>query len=200
MKKKIAALSAMILCMAMVVSGTMAYFTQDDTAVNVITTGGIKIELKEWRNEERTEEFKNLEGVMPGEKVTKIVTVENKEQPAYIRARYEITVTDRSGDIMQIPATVLKDVVKIDVNEGVNGYWTWHQPDSQKPGWYYYNVAVGTGAVTEPLFTHVELDGDSMNNDYQGCAVAVNVYTEAVQQANNPAEAGKTYLALGWDE
>ena len=200
MKKKIAALSAMILCMAMVVSGTVAYFTQDDTAVNVITTGGIKIELKEWRNEERTEEFEDLEGVMPGEKVTKIVTVENKEQPAYIRARYEITVTDKDGKTMQVDAATLAQVVKIDVNDGTGGYWTWHQPNPQKPGWYYYNVAVGTGAVTEPLFTHVELDGDSMNNDYQGCAVAVNVYTEAVQQANNPAEAGKTYLALGWDE
>lgn len=199
MKKKIAAFSVMILCMSMVVSGTLAYFTHDDIATNVITTGGINIELEEWRDEERLTPFINPVEVMPGTSVTKIVTVKNIEQPAYIRARFDVTIKDESGAVKNISAAELAHVVKIDVNDGTGGYWTKYLKEGESTEWYYYNVAVGTDKVTEPLFTHVEFDGPNMDNKYQNCTVEINVCAEAVQQANNPAEAGKTYLAAGWN-
>ena len=48
MKKwKIIALSTVLACLAIVASGTLAYFTAQETAHNVITSGGVAIQLIE---------------------------------------------------------------------------------------------------------------------------------------------------------
>ena len=45
MKKKLLLLAAVIACIAIAVTGTLAYFSADDTAHNVITTGGVNIKV-----------------------------------------------------------------------------------------------------------------------------------------------------------
>ena len=45
MKRKLLLLSVMVICIAIAAVGTLAFFTTDAIAHNVITTGGVDIEL-----------------------------------------------------------------------------------------------------------------------------------------------------------
>ena len=47
MKKKILLLASAVICLAILATGTLAYFTSSKTAHNVITSGGITIEIEE---------------------------------------------------------------------------------------------------------------------------------------------------------
>ena len=47
MKKKILLAAAVMICLAVGASGTLAYFTSENTAHNVITSGGVNIEVVE---------------------------------------------------------------------------------------------------------------------------------------------------------
>ena len=51
MKRKLLILSVLAICLAILAAGTFAYFTSEDTAHNVITTGGVKIAVQEWADD-----------------------------------------------------------------------------------------------------------------------------------------------------
>ena len=51
MKRKLLILSVLAICLAILAAGTFAYFTSEDTAHNVITSGGVKIAVQEWADE-----------------------------------------------------------------------------------------------------------------------------------------------------
>ena len=72
MKRKIAMLAVLVICVASVAAGSLAYFNAEGTAHNVITTGGVDITLQEWADDERQTPFENLTGIMPDTRVTKI--------------------------------------------------------------------------------------------------------------------------------
>ena len=57
MKRKILILSVLAILLAILAANTLAYFTADTAAHNVITTGNVDIALNEWANEDRTERF-----------------------------------------------------------------------------------------------------------------------------------------------
>ena len=79
-KQKLVTLSAVAIVAALSAYGSVAYFTAEDTARNVITAGKVKIELQEKMltpDGEKTVPFENQLGVMPGCEVSKIVTVKN---------------------------------------------------------------------------------------------------------------------------
>ena len=48
MKRKLLILSVLVICIATLAAGTLAYFTSEGTAHNVITTGGVEIAVQEW--------------------------------------------------------------------------------------------------------------------------------------------------------
>ena len=75
MKRKLLILSVLAICVAMLAGGTLAFFTSEDKAHNVITTGGVEITLQEWADEAKTTPFKDLTGVMPNTTVTKIAEI-----------------------------------------------------------------------------------------------------------------------------
>lgn len=77
MKRKLLILSVLAICVAIVAAGTLAYFTAEDTAHNVITSGGVDIELKEWADEAKQTPFEDVTGIMPGVTVTKIAEIKN---------------------------------------------------------------------------------------------------------------------------
>ncbi|MBR4411288.1 MAG: SipW-dependent-type signal peptide-containing protein, partial [Firmicutes bacterium] len=86
MKKKIFAVMMVLICLAIAATGTLAYFTSEETAHNIITTGAVDIDLEEWQD---------LDGdgqnytpyppenqpinVMPGVTVSKIATIKSLE-------------------------------------------------------------------------------------------------------------------------
>ena len=127
----------------MMAYGTLAYFTAEDTAHNVITSGEIDIELQEWADAEKTTPFPEDEvsGVMPGTEVTKIVEVKNTgANDAYIRVKVEKEFVLSEG----VEGETDSGLMKIDFDET---YWMLGED-----GYYYYKTALEPGAVTEPLF------------------------------------------------
>ena len=93
MKRKFLILSVLAILVAILAANTLAYFTADTKAHNVITSGGVDIVLNEWANEDRTEPFEDRTGVMPGTKVTKIVEISNTgTAPVWVRAQVQLEV------------------------------------------------------------------------------------------------------------
>ena len=190
MKKRIFALAVVLTCLSILASTTLAYFTDIGTARNVITSGGIGIELIEQQLVGGTLQPwpETPVPVMPGTAVSKIASAKNLEQPAWIRMNYTVTVYDAAGKTMDVPAGELAEVIVIDANDDA---WT------QKDGWWYYKAAVNTGETTAPLFEEVVFSGPYMDNKYQNCTVTVDVTAQAVQKANNGAT---VWEAKGWPE
>lgn len=181
MKKKLIAAALIVLCLTIGIGGSAAYFVGEDVAHNVITTGSVKADLLEWADMDGTP-FEDVDGVMPGDEVPKIVLAENTgDNAAWMRIRVEKAVT-LAGD-----GEADSDLVSLDIN---TTDWT------EQDGWYYYNTPVAPGGKTAPLFTTVSFD-ESMENIWQAATVTVDVMLQAVQWANN----GDTVLdAVGWPD
>ena len=185
MKKGIALIVVIISLIAMGISGTMAYFTADSTATNVITAGNIDICLVEMqKTDEGLRPFENKDGVMPGEEISKIVTVKNiGDNDAYIRVQVEKTIT-LAGDAA---GSADLSLLSCDIN---TDYWTYRE------GYYYYNKLLAAGEETTPLFTEVVFS-KNMGNLYQGCKAQIDVNAQAVQVKNNGTD---VLEASGWPE
>ena len=195
MKKKLLVL-ATALCLTAAVSGTLAYFTDEDVAHNVITTGGIDIEIIETQvdKESGTEvpyPSDPISGVMPGESISKIVTVKNLTGSGDAWIRVTVNTVGQFADGTAIMPTQLRQVVTFEYN---NTYWLYDDED----GCYYYRETVGAEELTAPLFKEVKFSPD-MSNEYQNCTVYIDVAAEAVQTANNPIpDGGDVTDVKGW--
>ena len=190
MKKRIFAVAVVLISLSVLAATTIAYFTDSDITRNVITSGGIDIQIIEQQLVDgKLVEYPNEPiPVTPASTVSKIVSVQNTDEPAWIRAIYTVTVYDAEEKAMLIPAEELSKVIGIAPNTAA---WT------QKDGWWYHNTAVATEEMTEPLFEEVVFSGPHMDNKYQNCTVVIDVTAQAVQTANN----GTSVLeALGWSE
>ena len=185
MKKKMYVIAAILVVLAILGTGTLAYFTTRVVTHNVITSGGVKIQLVETQdldNNPATPETpyptENLPGIMPGQTVSKIVRVENLDANAWVRAKVVITVKDSSGEIL--PSGVV--TVNIDKDN-----WL---PNGE---WYYYKSFVPARGKTEvPLFTQVSFADVAMDNRYKNARVEISVEAEAIQYQNN------TNFATAW--
>ena len=180
MKRKLLILSVLVICVATLAAGTLAYFTSEGTAHNVITTGGVDITLQEWADEGKTKPFEDLTGIMPGMTVTKIAEIKNTgASEAWVRVKVEKNIQ------LKGEGEVNPDLVELALD---TANWT------EKDGYYYYNKALKPGEVTAPIFSAVTFNA-SMGNEYQNATATVDVYAQAVQTANN----GETALnAQGW--
>ena len=190
MKKRIFAFAVVVICLSILASTTLAYFTDTAVARNVITSGGVDIAIEEWQE--------TPEGmipypdqhirVMPATQVSKIVTVRNLDARSFIRVKLELTLLDEEEQVMDIDAEEMEKIIHLIMN---TQDWT------EKDGWWYYGAAVNTNEATLPLMTAVEFDGPNMTNEYQNCTVLIDVTAQAVQTANNGTSA---IDALGWPE
>ena len=181
-KKKTFSLAVILICLSVLGSGTLAYFTDSTTAHNVITTGNIDIELIETKADGTT--FTDVIGVMPGMEVSKIVRVSNEgANDAWVRVavQKEITLADKTKGDAETYLNIAYNTT----------YWTY-----QNDGYYYYNKALTPDEVTTPLFEKVLFD-TSMGNEYQNSTAQVYVYAQATQVDNN----GETvFEAQGWPQ
>ena len=180
MKRKLLILSVLAICIATLAAGTLAYFTSEGKAHNVITTGGVEITVQEWADEEKTKPFENLSGVMPNTTVTKIAEIKNTgASDAWVRVKVEKNIK------LQGEVTSDTSLVELTLN---TADWT------EKDGYYYYTKVLKPGEVTAPIFTAVTFKPD-MGNEYQNATATVDVTAQAVQTANN----GATVMdAQGW--
>lgn len=189
MKKKILLIATAIILVSIISIGTLAYFTDEEKASNVITTGNIDIELEEWMEDaDNNDELipfpeNGVSDVMPGSQISKIVQVRNiGGNPAYVRIQVEKTIEldDAPGQVPDL------DLITFDLN---TEKW-----ELGTDGYYYYKNVLQPGEVTESLFTVVTFDSD-MDNMYQKSSATVDVTAYAVQSDNNGAT---VFDAQGW--
>ena len=180
MKRKLLILSVLAICIATLAAGTLAYFTSEGKAHNVITTGGVEITVQEWADENKQTPFEDLEGIMPGMTVTKIAEIKNTgASDAWVRVKVEKNIK------LQGEGAPDTGLVELTLN---TADWT------EKDGYYYYTKVLKPGEVTAPIFTAVTFKPD-MGNEYQNATATVDVVAQAVQTANN----GATVMdAQGW--
>ncbi len=192
-KSKVLSVAVLAIAFATVATGTLAYFTDSTIAHNVITSGAVKIDLIEKQripggtdgDEDTYVDYPEdtITGVMPGSKVSKIVTVQNNEQKAWVRVQVTPTITlagegTPSGNVGYISF----DFDTENWEKGEDNYW-------------YYKTPLGTGEETTPLFTTVTFSKE-MGNEYQNCTVTIAVAAEAIQHANMTKDA---MASQGWE-
>lgn len=203
MKKKLLALSVLMICLSLVSLGTLAYFNAEDTAHNVISSGSVNIELVEKTkgDDGKLVDFPKdgILGVMPGTAVSKIVTVKNTgEAAAYIRVWVNTAISE-PGDpitnplIKNLPLTITVDGEEVDVLTLDYNTEDWTQGED---GYWYYNEVLKAGDTTEALFENVSFH-KQMGNVYQNSKALVDVTAQATQVANNGESAVE---AKGWPE
>lgn len=193
MNKKIMLVVVIVLCMCAIIgSGTYAYFTSEDHAHNVITTGGVTISIEEWKleNGEMVPYPKDPIEVLPGMDVSKIVTVKNEDDGALVRISYDLVLTDKDGNVIDISEEELQKHIIITPD-----LESW-EVKAEFDGWYYYKSVLESSTTTAPLFEKVSFSPD-MGNEFQNTILKVNVHAEAVQAANNAPTA---IDAVGWGD
>ena len=194
MKKKVFIASVFLLCLAILAGTTMAYFTASDTAHNVITSGNVDIQLVEQQDRNGTlVDYPDvpITGIMPGESVSKIVSVRNiGSGDAWVRIqvdkRMELNPAHAGNEETADP-----ELMVLDIN---TDRWT------EKDGWYYYKEPLPVGKSSEPLFRTVGFSMD-MDNAYQEADMDIVVHAQAVQSKNNPLPVGGDFSKIpGWPE
>ena len=186
-KRKLLLIAVIILVLAVAAGGKVAFFTAEDTAHNVITTGSVDISVVETMldgTERKDFPPEGITGVLPGMTVSKIVQIRNTGgAEAWIRVRVGVSAQNAAQEDLNT------DVVRFSVED------PWIDGGD---GYYYYTKAVPAEGDTDILFREVRFDPD-MGNEYQNSTVYVTVEAEAVQTANNPIPAGGTVRDVaGW--
>ena len=182
MKKKLVSIAIIVSVLAIAAMGTLAYFTDTDTAHNEITMGNVGIVLHEGDGEGNP--FENPVGVMPGDEIAKVVTIENDGANAvWVRIFVNLVLTDAEGAEMELP----EELITVAFN---NEDWLF----DEETGAWYFDAVLEPGETTAPVITNVQFDIE-MGNEYMNAMLAIDVYAQAVQAANN----GETVLeAAGW--
>lgn len=185
MKKRMLTAALALCCLAVLATGTLAYFTAEETAQNVITMGALKMDLVELN--EDGQPWKDVENIVPGMEVTKEAFVKNTGTvDFYTRVMITKRYVNEQGEELPDLDT---DLVELDLGED----W-----ELGEDGFYYYKYKkpVAPGEKTEPLFTTVTFS-TKMGNEYQNVKVIIDLDAQAVQSRNNGDSALE---ATGWPE
>lgn len=168
-KKKIKLLVASMAVAAMLVGGTLAWFTFHQDMNNHFTTGSVKTNIHEKFDPEKAKDMQ------PGVKVTKQVSVENTGSSAAL-LRVKITpVWDAKGKLPESNATEAVDLNLADNNDWIKG----------NDGYYYYTKVLGKKETSSQLLDSVDIKGSfNMTQDYQDRGLTVKVESDAIQTTN----------------
>lgn len=198
MKRKILAIATLVIFAALLVSGTLAYFTAEDRAVNVITLGSVDIEIVEYAKDgsvisntstgyvKMPEYFDNVE---PGMRLVKLVTIENRgKSTAWIRVKIVDSIASAGGgalstEVLSYNINALATITA--ENKGkYNLDGTWVEGKGVEAGYWYYSEPLEPGEIAV-LFDVVTFDGPSMGNNYQACETNIKILAQAVQYEGN---------------
>ena len=163
--------------------GTLAYYSTVGKATNVVTSGNIQFIIHE-KTDQGTEFPEQGVYIVPGDIVSKEVSIESDcEHPFYLRVKvvYGVDSQELSAD----------ECFKLNINEE---YW------QLVDGWYYYKGIVKPGETTPNVFSHVEIVGSKVDNNYLGKTLTLSVVAHAVQSENNPVNGTDTFAASGWPQ
>ena len=162
---------------------SLAYYQVLGTAENVVTSGNIRFMIHE-TTDQGTEFPAEGVYVLPGDVVSKRVTIENKcEHPFYLRVKMVSGTNSRE--------LTAEECLKININQE---FWELYD------GWYYYKGILSPEETTPYVFSQVEIVGEEVDNRYIGSALSLSVRAQALQSENNPTTDGKAYTASGWPQ
>lgn len=181
LKARLAVIALVAIVLTLCTQGTLAYFTTVGTATNVVTSGNIKLMIHE-TTDQGTPFPTDGVYIVPGDVVSKVVTVENIcDHPFYLRVRLIYGSSDQ--------ALSSEECLSININ---SEHWT------LKDGWYYFTGIVEPGQTTPHIFSEVEIVGSKVNTSHIGQVLQLTVQAQAVQSENNPVENGDITTAVGW--
>lgn len=169
-KKLLTMILALVLIGVVGVGATLAYFTDNDSATNIVTMGHVNIELKEdaWTYGED-----GITGVTPGQEIEKdpTITLVGDSLDAYVRIKLAVTGFEGVENADAYKKDVLENLV---LGEG----W-------KKVGDYYYYGSELTkdNASTTALFEKVTIPVE-WTNDIAKATFNIEVYAEAIQADN----------------
>ena len=186
--------AALALVGAIGVGSTLAYFTANDTATNVVTMGHVDITLTEKSVSEDgrlevgtiTDDGLTFANVVPGDKFSKepIITVGSNSEDCYLRAKVVVEGLD---------ATHVADLFKdnnIDIQDG----WV-----LSTDGYYYYQSVVEAEDEVS-LFKTVTIP-TAWGNEVADEEFTIAITAEAIQADNfTPATAEDEKTITGWGD
>lgn len=168
------------------VGATLAYFTDNDSAKNVITMGHVDIDLDEptW---EANNPGGEIENVKPGDKIAKDprVTLAADSEDAYVRVKLEITGLD-------------SDKITDLLSKNDDGSYKYLDIDTSKwtaSGEYFYYNDVLTAGDKVVLFNNVTIP-TTWGNEVVNTTFNIDITAEAIQADNfEPSTVNGVY---GW--
>ena len=175
-KKKLGTgLIALALVGVIGVGGSLAWFTDNDTATNTFTVNHVDIELTE------TSWGGNDQVFMPGATITKnpVVTLADESSNAYVRINGVQLVVTPDGDREPTKLSYTLEDLNVTLGDG------WKKGTD---GYYYYQTALSNDSddtkATTALFESITLPGKDWNNQYAGATVDIEILAEAIQADN----------------
>ena len=183
-QRLISLICLVVCCAALIASGTLAFYSAEESAKNVMTTGKLDIDLEEETDGGEPWPEEGFENIMPGMDVTKIVYGKNTgSMDVWLRVKLDKIITPAEG----VEAELNFEKITLDIN---TADWT------EKDGYYYYNTPLKAGEESVPLFTKVHF-GEELGNEYMNAKAEIVVTMQAVQAGNNGDSA---LTATGWPE
>lgn len=186
MKKKLGLITATVALGALLaVGGTLAWFTDTETATNVVTTGNVNISILE------NDEVKDDSGItfpenqVPGASLEKVVTVKNTgANPAYVRVTLDVTGKD-DAVLTDAQIALIKAAIQFPESS------TWDTDDNEV---YYYIGEVAPEGSTEALITGIAIP-TTWDNNMTNLKFDVKIVAEAIQSENLLAEGAAVNVA-----
>ncbi|MFI3327372.1 MAG: SipW-dependent-type signal peptide-containing protein [Clostridia bacterium] len=176
-KKKIyGCIACIALLVGAVIFQTFAYFTNESTTTNVITTGYVEMELyEEISTDGLSWEFLPIDettSIMPGDTVGQIAYVENTgSENFYARVSVNVEIIAADGE------TILDNsVVSLNIDTE-----NWVEDED---GFYRYIGVIEVGDYSGNLFDEVYFS-TAMDNSYIGSVITIVVGSQSVQSRYN---------------
>ena len=161
MKKKILAIAFAVALLAIVVSGSLAYFTAQDKATNTFTVGSVKIEIHE--NDEPTEEE-----VIEFGKLTPVVNTDDPSaDESYLEKVVDVKNTGKNDAYIRTHIAIPTDLVNYLQLDLTETGWVRQADSAATVDGIVYTVYTWdhTAAVAPEAFTNELLQGVYLNAD-----------------------------------
>lgn len=155
--------AAMVFCIPLQVH---AAFSDTVSVENHISTGDVRIELKEYAVKNGKEvAYSDPKTVLPGDVISKIPRITNYAQPCWVRAK--ISFQNSQKDLEGLDESLL---------EGIGTDW-------KKSGEYYYYTKVLKKKESVDLFTGVRIPSQ-WTEAHSGQKLEIEIRADAIQAAN----------------
>ena len=175
MRKRTLTIAIALVCMLVLIGGSVAYFTTENTATNAVSSSNVKIELvlMEMDDDGEMVPIPDEKTVVPGEGVMRIASIKNTgSEDAWVR-------------------------IKMPKPENIE-LWQETDPDkwTEKEDCFYYNAPLKPGETTDQLFFGVNFD-ENLGNESSGEKLSLLLNGQGVQHVHN----GEVVTdAQGWPE